>query len=77
MSFARLTPGHLVAFVAALLLLYAMSPDWWTDKVGEQDRFFQHDVVPQLNTQTDPSLSEQSARKHPIKELVKEKEKQR
>ena len=61
MNFSRLTPGHLVAFVAALLVLLAMAPDWWTDKVGEQDRFFQHDVVPQLNTQTDPSLSEQSA----------------
>ena len=61
MTFSRLTPGHVVAFVAALLVLLVMAPDWWTDKVGEQDRFFQHDVVPQLNTQTEPSVSEQQA----------------
>jgi hypothetical protein len=61
MTFRRLTPGHVIAFMAALLLLLAMAPDWYTDKVGEQDRFFQHDVVPQLNTQTEPSISEQSA----------------
>jgi hypothetical protein len=60
-SFRRLTPGHAVALVAALLLLLAMAPDWYTDKVGEQDRFFQHDVVPQLNTQTEPSVSQQQA----------------
>lgn len=61
MSFRRLTPGHAIALVAALALLLVMAPDWYTDKVGEQDRFFQHDVVPQLNTQTQPSVSQEQA----------------
>ena len=61
MTFRRLTPGHALALVAALALLLVMAPDWYTDKVGEQDRFFQHDVVPQLNTQTEPSVSQQQA----------------
>ncbi len=61
MSFRRLTPGHAIALIAALALLLVMAPDWYTDKVGEQDRFFQHDVVPQLNTQTVPSVSQEQA----------------
>src|SRR3954469_8397176 len=60
-SFRRLTPGHVLALVAALVLLLLMAPDWYTDKTGEQDRFFQKNVVPQLNTQTEPSVSQQQA----------------
>jgi hypothetical protein len=60
-SFRRLTPGHTLALVAAFVLLLAMAPDWYTDKTGEQDRFFQHDVVPQLNTQSEPSVSQAQA----------------
>jgi uncharacterized membrane protein YraQ (UPF0718 family) len=60
-SFRRLTVGHAIALVAALALLLVMAPDWYTDKTGEQDRFFQKNVVPQLNTQSEPSVSEQSA----------------
>jgi hypothetical protein len=60
-SFRHLTPGHALALVAALVLLLVMAPDWYTDKAGEQDRYFQHNVVPQLNTQTEPSVSQQQA----------------
>jgi hypothetical protein len=60
-SFRRLTAGHALALVAALALLLVMAPDWYTDKVGEQDRFFQKNVVPQLNTQSEPSVSEEQA----------------
>ncbi|MEA2426436.1 MAG: hypothetical protein QOF37_64 [Thermoleophilaceae bacterium] len=61
MTFTRLNWGHTLAFVAALALLLAMAPVWWTDKIGEQDRFFQHNAAPQLNTQTEPSVSNQAA----------------
>src|SRR3954452_7201937 len=60
-SFRRLTPGHVLALVAALVLLLLMAPDWYTDKTGEQDRFFQKNIVPQLNTQSVPSESEKQA----------------
>jgi hypothetical protein len=60
-TFTRLTWGHTLALVAALALLLAMAPVWWTDKVGEQDRFFQHNAAPQLNTQTVPSVSARAA----------------
>jgi peptidoglycan/LPS O-acetylase OafA/YrhL len=45
-SFARLTPGHWLALVAALCLLLALAPDWYTDKQGEQDRFYQRESIP-------------------------------
>jgi hypothetical protein len=57
MTFRRLTAGHALALIGALALLLVMAPDWYTDKVGEQDRFYQHDIVPQLNNQTVPSQS--------------------
>src|SRR5689334_6607772 len=47
--------------IAALALLLVMAPDWYTDKTGQQDRYFQQQVVPQLNTQSKPSVSEQQA----------------
>jgi hypothetical protein len=56
-----------LAFVAALALLFAMAPDWYTDKVGEQDRFVQHQIVPQLDRETTPSQSQlqaEAAEKH-------------
>jgi hypothetical protein len=61
MTFRRLTLGHAIALVAALALLLAMAPDWYTDKTGEQDRFFQHDIVPQLNRESTPTLSQEQA----------------
>jgi hypothetical protein len=60
-NFRRLTPGHVLALVGALLLLIVMAPDWYTDKVGEQDRDLQGKVAPQLNTQSVPSESEKLA----------------
>jgi hypothetical protein len=66
-SFSRLTAGHVIALVAALALLLAMAPDWYTDKVGEQDRYFQHQIVPQLDRETTPSqsaLQAEAAEKH-------------
>jgi peptidoglycan/LPS O-acetylase OafA/YrhL len=60
-TFRRLTPGHVLALVAALALLLAMVPTWWTDKQGEQFRFFQHQIAPQLNSQTVPSESAKEA----------------
>jgi hypothetical protein len=60
-NFRRLTAGHALALVAALALLLAMAPDWYTDKTGEQDRFFQTRIAPQLNTQTEPSESQKEA----------------
>ena len=58
MSFRRLTRGHVLALLGALLLLFAMAPDWYTDKVGEQDRFIQHQIVPQLDRETTPTQSQ-------------------
>jgi hypothetical protein len=60
-TFRRLTPGHVIAFVGALALLFAMAVDWYTDKVGEQDRFYQHQIVPQLNRDLSPSPSQMQA----------------
>jgi hypothetical protein len=60
-NFRRLTPGHWLALVAALALLLAMAPDWYTDKTGEQDRYFETHIAPQLNTQTVPSESRKEA----------------
>jgi hypothetical protein len=57
-TFRRLSAGHLIAFVAALALLLAMAPDWYTDKVAEQDRLVQHQIVPQINRETVPSQSQ-------------------
>ena len=58
MSFSRLSAGHVIAFVAALALLLAMAPDWYTDKVAEQDRQVQGQIAPQINRETVPSQSE-------------------
>src|SRR3954454_5878410 len=44
-----------------------MAPDWYTDKVGEQDRFYQHDIIPGYDTNTEPSqrqLEADAASKH-------------
>jgi peptidoglycan/LPS O-acetylase OafA/YrhL len=60
-SFRRLTPGHVLALAGALALLLAMAPDWYTDKTGEQDRYFQTRIAPQLNTQSEPSESQKQA----------------
>lgn len=61
MTFRRLTLGHALAFVAALALVLVMAMDWWTDKVGEQDRYFQHQIVPQANNETTPTQSQLQA----------------
>jgi hypothetical protein len=60
-SFRRLTPGHALALVAALALLLAMAPDWYTDKAGEQDREFQRNAAPSLSTQTDKGVAADNA----------------
>jgi hypothetical protein len=57
-SFRRLTAGHLIAFLAALLLLLSLAPDWYTDKVGEQRRHDQGEVIPHLNGDSTPSDSQ-------------------
>jgi hypothetical protein len=41
-SFARLRVADWVAFVAALALLFFMALDWYTTKVGEENRATQH-----------------------------------
>ena len=61
MNFRRLTAGHALALVAALALLLVMAPDWYTDKPGEQYRYYQHQIVPQLNQQSSPSPSQLEA----------------
>ena len=67
MTFRRLTPGHLLAMVAALALLLVMATDWYTDKLGENYRFYQHQIAPQLNSESIPSQSQlesAAAQKH-------------
>lgn len=66
MTFRRLSAGHLLAFVAALALLLVMAPDWYTDKSGEQDRFFQHESIPQANdgTTSASQLNAEAAQQH-------------
>ena len=61
MTFDRLTSGHLLAFVAALALLLAMAPDWWTNKQGEQARDFQRKVSPAFNRELTPTPKERAA----------------
>ena len=58
MSFGRLTPGHALAFVAALALLLAMAPDWYTDKVGELRRDTQEKILPSFDREVQPPQSE-------------------
>ena len=58
MTFRRLTVGHWIAFAAALALLLAMAPDWYSDKVAEQDRYVQDRIAPQLDRETQPTQSE-------------------
>jgi hypothetical protein len=60
-NFRRLTPGHVLALVAALALLLVMAPVWYTDKAGEQDREFQHNGAPSLSTQTDKTVAADNA----------------
>ena len=60
MSFRRLTAGHALAFIAALALLLAMAPDWYTDKVGELRRDLQDQVVPSLDREVEPPPSERA-----------------
>jgi hypothetical protein len=55
MTFRRLNRWELLAMVAALALLLVMALDWYTDKTAQFDRFLQHQIVPQVNNQTDPS----------------------
>jgi hypothetical protein len=61
LSFRRLTAGHVLAFVAALALLLAMAPDWYSDKTAERIRDDQGKVSPQLNREVKPSLTEQAS----------------
>jgi hypothetical protein len=60
-NFRRLTPGHALAFVAALALLLAMAPDWYSDKVGELRREVEDKVLPSLNRDVEPTQSERQA----------------
>jgi hypothetical protein len=66
MTFRRLSFGHALALVAALALLLAMAPDWYTDKAGEQDRFFQHESIPQANdgSTSAQQLNAEAAERH-------------
>src|SRR5438270_13153215 len=68
MTFRRLTVGHAIALIAALALLLVMAPDWYTDKVGQYERFLQHDYGAYVNKLTgSPNASQEadySARKH-------------
>jgi hypothetical protein len=65
-TFRRLTAGHVLALVAALALLLAMAPDWYTDKAGEQDRFFQQQSIPGANdgTTSAQQLNAEAAENH-------------
>src|SRR4051794_2336443 len=59
MTFTRLRPGHVLALVASLALLLAMSIDWYTTKVGEQLRDEQEQIAPELDRRSgEPKLSE-------------------
>jgi hypothetical protein len=58
MSFRRLSTGHVVALLAALGLLLAMAPDWYSDKVADQLRDTQGKIVPQIDRETTPSQSQ-------------------
>jgi peptidoglycan/LPS O-acetylase OafA/YrhL len=58
MTFRRLSPAHVVALLAALALLLALSPDWYSDKVADQLRDTQEQIVPQLDRETTPRQSE-------------------
>jgi hypothetical protein len=60
-SFRRLTVGHVIALVGALALLLVMAPDWYTDKVGEQDRYFEDQILPQISNESTPSEKEKQA----------------
>lgn len=66
MTFRRLTVGHALALIAALALLLAMAPDWYTDKAGEQDRFFQRESIPQANdgSTSAAQLNAEAAQRH-------------
>lgn len=68
MNFRRLTPGHALAFIAALALLLAMAPDWYTDKVGELRRDIQDQVLPSLDREVQPSPSERAGEEAELRE---------
>jgi drug/metabolite transporter (DMT)-like permease len=54
-TFRRLTAGHTIALVAALALLLAMAPDWYTDKQGEQFRDVEQNLSPRFDQESVPS----------------------
>jgi drug/metabolite transporter (DMT)-like permease len=58
MTFRRLSIGHVVALLAALGLLLALAPDWYSDKVADQLRDTQGKIVPQIDRETTPSQSQ-------------------
>jgi hypothetical protein len=60
-TFTRLTRGDLLAMVAALALLLTMALDWWTTAVGENARDVQGKVLPQIDRDTTPSISQKEA----------------
>jgi hypothetical protein len=64
MTWKRLSWGHVLAMVAALALLFAMAPDWWTDKTGQQDRFIQHQALPDQFTPSNSTLARAAAESH-------------
>jgi hypothetical protein len=60
-TFTRLGRGDLLAMVAALILLLVMAMDWYTTKIGENARDVQKNVLPQLNREQPPTISQQAA----------------
>lgn len=50
MTFARLRPADWVVFVAALALLFATAPDWYSTKAGEEARRIQEQAQPDEGT---------------------------
>ena len=61
MTFTRLSRGDLLAMVAAFALLLTMALDWYTTAVGENARDVQGKVLPSINNNTTPSISEKEA----------------
>lgn len=64
MTFLRLTPGHVVAGVAALVLLLFMALDWYTTDFGEEARRVedvQGTPEPGVAGEVDRELTEEAA----------------